>query len=94
MLSITDLRTACATYASFRNYTRTYAVFLKTNEGAPTPFLAEHGAELLIWLTSWACRQFAKDCHKAVSLKVDECFLFSQEDVHKTTFPSFIVLTG
>ncbi len=74
MPSIVDLRTACANYASSRNYDQSYASFRKATEGAPNLFLSEHRAALLSWLNSWGCRQFAKNCHDLASSEILEWY--------------------
>lgn len=69
-------------YGASSGFDKSYIDFLKATGYQPDLNLSEHRKELLIWLNSWGCRQFAIEYHEQASKEI-----LSWYNKHKTDLP-------
>jgi len=69
-MNLNELASACQLYNNKTNFDRSYLYFLKEIGNSLDLNKPEHRKALLIWLNSWACRQFIIDYHEFASEQI------------------------
>jgi hypothetical protein len=63
-MDLNELASACYLYNSKTNFDCSYITFLNSIDNSLDLNKPEHRKSLLVWLNSWACRQFIIDYHE------------------------------
>lgn len=71
-MKLSELAFACYIYTVTSQDDRTYRTFLKVTDNQPDLTKAKHREELLKWLNTWQCRQFATKYHGLASNEIKE----------------------
>jgi hypothetical protein len=73
-MDLNELASACALYKTKTNFDYSYINFLNSIDNSLDLNKPDHRKFLLIWLNSWACRQFVIDYHRFASEQIFEWY--------------------
>lgn len=69
-MNLNELASACNLYSSKTNFDHSYINFLNSTGNSLDLYDPQHRKALLVWLNSWACRQFVVDYHDFASEQI------------------------
>lgn len=74
-MDLNELASACLLYNTKTNFDKSYLYFLKVTDNSLDLNNPDHRKSLLVWLNSWACRQFIIDYHEFASGQILDWYI-------------------
>jgi hypothetical protein len=81
-LTLSQLAFACYLYGIFTDFDESFIAFLNATNHSIDLTISEHRHQLLTWLNSWGCRQFAVEYHNLASKEISSWY-----NEHRSNLP-------